>query len=72
MRNILARVPERASGELRKAAKLPTRPLLWLLSPVIRDEVAARYDKRYLAAARSFFFIPEEFAHARIAAGAIA
>lgn len=54
MRNILERVPERAQAEVKEAVRAAYQAPSVALSRVIKEEVVARYEKRFPAAVRSF------------------
>ena len=54
VRNILDKVPERSQAEVKEAIHAAYRAPSLALARVIRDEVVARYEKRYPAAMRSF------------------
>jgi hypothetical protein len=48
------KVPERAQGEVKEAIRAAYQAPSLPLSRVIRDEVVARYEKRFPAAMRFF------------------
>lgn len=54
LRNLLDKVPQRAQAEVKEAVRAAYQAPSLALARVIRDEVAARYEKRYPAAMRSF------------------
>jgi len=54
VRNIVDKVPERSQAEVKEAIHASYRAPSVALARVIRDEVVARYEKRYPAAVRSF------------------
>lgn len=54
MRNVLDKVPERAQAEVKEAIRAAYQAPSVALSRVIKDEVVARYEKRFPAAVRSF------------------